>query len=330
VEEINTNFASALDKLRAASGTDELRSYFSGLLKSDRNKALELANDRQLGFGTLFALRDQLARQDVFKELNAKYQKALKLTNDLMGDKARRLSLKFRQDDDYTASVLRWMLDTGGLEDGLGREYDRLMDFLAGLLVKRFRDYSVLIRIAEMIFSRHKKGKLIHDLVWAFFESKNTDSILIIARWLSSNDVKDRKLALKLLGFIPSLNPPAKPDPYGYTRVLYWLQENKPFIYYTGESLHQSCSPLHFRVSMVAKYLCRSVSVETGEPLYPLNEFEKSLAENFKKLPYDSQQKLSDFSYLLYRRNIFQWHTFMRLDLGRQLALASGFSGGLP
>jgi hypothetical protein len=329
VEAINTNFRSVLDNLRAANGTEGLRSYYSGLLKKDRSKALDMINNQQLSFGTLFAIRHELSQYAVTRELDVKYQKALKIAEDLTGNKVRRLNSNFRSDDDHTASVLRWMIETGGLEDDLGKQYDRLMEFSAALLIKRFKDISVLAQIAEMFFSRHRKGKYIHDLVWAFFEGRSVDSILIIAKWLNSYNIKDRELAYKLLSFIPALSPLNIPDPYGYTRALVWLQENKPFVYYTGESLHQSSSPIHFKVSRIAKYLCRPISVDTAEPLFPFNEFEKRLADSFKNLPDSQQQLLADFSYMLYRRNIYQWHTFLRLDVNEQLALAFRLKGGL-
>jgi len=329
VEEINTNSRSSLDNLRAANGTEGLKSYFSGLLKNDRRKALEMANDRQLGFGTLYAIRPELLRYNAVKELDEKYQKALEIADNLTGSKTRRLRSNLHPDDDYTASILRWMIETGGLADDLDKQYDRLMEFTAALLTKRFKDISVLSMIAEMFFLRYAKGKHIHDLVWAFFESRSVDSILYIARRLNSYNVKERELAYKLLNFIPTLNPLNIPDPYGYTRVLVWLQENKPFLYYTGESLHSCCSPVHFRVSQTAKYLCRPISVDTAEPLCPLNEFEKGLAKSFENLPRDRQQLLADFSYMLYRKNVYQWHTFLRLDINEQLALALRLKGGL-
>lgn len=304
-------------------------SYYSDLLKRDKSKALDMINSRQLSFGTLFAIRHELSHYAVRQELDEKYQKALKITADLTGDKARRLKSNFRSEDVDTASTLRWMLETGGLEDDLGRDYDRLMEFTAALLTKTFRDISVLPQIAEMIFSRHRKGKYIHDLVWAFFESRSVEGILYIAKWLNSYYIKDRELANKLLGFIPTLCPGNAPDPHAYTRVLIWLQENKPFTYYTGESLHQSSSPIHLTVSRTAKYLCRPISVDKAEPLFPYNDLERKLASDFNNLSDGQQQLLADFSYMLYRRNIYQWNTFLHHGLNEQLELASRLRGGL-
>lgn len=320
---------SLLDNIRLSNGSEGLRNYYSDLFQNKREKALEMVNDQKLQFGTLFLLRHEFSKAAVSVALNPLYRKALEIAAELIGNKGGQTEKAMRSGNEDTSSVLRWMIRTGYIEDDAGKDYEQLMECTAALLTRSFRDTAVLPEIAEMIFARHRSGKLIHELVWAFFEARSPESLLFIAQRLNSPDCREVELAKRLLCFIPAISEhPGIAGSALYSRVLQWLQENRPFLYYTGESLHLCSSPMHYNVSLVAKYLCRPVSVDNGEPLLALNEFESRLSSHFRELPEQLQQQLADFSHLLYRRNIYQWNTWIRLSLDEQATLAARMMGG--
>ena len=321
---------SLLDNVRHSNGSEGLKNYYHDLLQNDREKALEMINDHKLQFGTLFLLKHEFSKAAQAEALNPLYRKALDIIEELSGKDTVKIEKSMRSGKDDTASVLRWMIRTGYLEDDLGKDYEQLIDRSAALLTKSFRDTAVLAEIVEMIFIRQKKGKLIHELVWAFFEARNPESLLFIAQHLISPDSREVDLSKRLLCFIPTMGEQSNiAGVILYGRVLQWLQENRFFLYYTGESLHLSSMPLHYAISWIAKYLCRPISTDNGEPLLPLNEFENNLSTLFRELPERQQQQMAAFSHMLYRKNIYQWNTWMRLSLHEQAELASHMMGGL-
>lgn len=315
---------SLLDNVRSSNGSEALKSFCRDLLRRDSRKALEIINDDNLHFDTLFLLRSELSKQAVADKLNPLYREALQITDMLdAGEKVRaERAIRSRRDD--FGPVLRWMVKTGYIERNCSSElenYELLMERSAALLTKGFGDTSALTEIAEMIFARNRSGRLIHELVWSFFEARSPESLLLIAKRLVSSDFADAALAKRLLCFIPGLDNEFAAGPVLYNSVIYWLGENRPFMYYTGESLHLCSKPRHYAVSLNAKYLCHTVSIDQGLQLQNLNEFERGLSMQFEKLPEQQQQRLADLSYILYRTDLHQWNAFLQLSLEQQVHL---------
>lgn len=342
---------SLLDNIRLSNGPEGLKRYFLDTLRIDRSKALELINDKNNHFCTLYILRPMLAEKSAREELDTLYRKALELSELLSGKaqeklvrraRGRRRALMYvkvsdimsakelqrfekavRSAGDDNTEVLRWIVGTGlshAYKDGT---YDLIIDRSAALLVKSLKDTTALPEIAELIFERNRNGLLIHELVWAFFEARSPDSLMLLAHKLNSCDKRDSELAKRLLCFIPGISDNTVHNSQVlYTRIIFWLEENRPFLFYTGESLHLCQKPEHYRISLPAKYLCRPVSVDSGEPLMPLSESETQKLAVFTKLPDTLQIKLAGFSWMLYRRNIYQWNTWIGLPVEVQAALA--------
>ncbi len=321
---------SLLDNIRFSNGSEGLKNYYHCLLQNNREVSLEMINDHKLQFVTLYLLRHELSKANVAEAINPLYRKSLEIVAELTGKKTAKTEKTIRSGQEDTASALRWMIRTGYFYNDTDKDYDQLMELSSLMLTRSFRDTAVLPEIAEMIFARQRGGKLIHELVWAFFEARSPESLLLIARRLYSPDSSEISLSKRLLCFVPVIRK--WPDISGialYSGVLSWLQNNRAYLYYTGESLHLSSSPIYYAVSWAAKYLCRPVSVDTGEPLIALNELENALSSRFGELPERLQQQLADFSYMLYRKNIYQWNTWIRFPIDVQTSLATQIMGGL-
>lgn len=324
------NLLGLLDNVRLGNGTDGLKNFYNDLLKRDKTKALELINDQYLKFGSLYQLRYECADPQIAKAMNPLYGKALQIIPKLSGGADRHSEAMMRSDGDSTHAALRWMMKTGFDENEAGSGYDQVMERTAALLTKSFNDTDVLREIAEMIFAKNRSGRLIHELVWAFFEARKPESLTLIVQGLDSADNRDVELAKRLLRFIPCVRENAG-MPMNAVRIkaMSWLQDNLPFLYYTGESLHLSGQPLLYAVEWNAKYLCRPVSAENGELLSILNPFENELMKHFSELPENKRINLADFSYLLYRTNFNQWTNWIQLPLAGQTSLTERYMGGL-
>jgi hypothetical protein len=172
---------------------------------------------------------------------------------------AERQSIVSMRNDNDLITALQWMLRSGSDENGLGELYGQLMDNCACLLPEVHRDMPVLESMSHMIFQRHREGRLIHELVRAFFEARRLESLPLLAQGLLSANSRDVELAKRLLCFIPCIRRAiAGRDEAGsglelsgadlYACSMEWLNQNKPFLYYTGENLHLSGYPMHYTV----------------------------------------------------------------------------------
>lgn len=333
---MNEKPLSLLDNLRLSNGPQELKNYYRGQFQIDRHNAIEMLNDQNLHFSTLYLLKSELDEKTINNNLDPVYRKALDIADLLSAEMQKRsawspgnVEKKLRSTDDDTISALRWIVGTGGPEDGSDSKYELLIERSAALLIKSHGDTTQLPALAELIFARNRRKALIHELVWAFFEARSPDSLMLLAQRLNSRDSRDASLAKKLLSFIPGIEDESihtRLSPYSW--VSGWLEENRPFLCYTGENLHVSNKPMPYSVSAPAKYLCHPVSINTGEPLMPFLPSENNKLSAFKKLPEKLQQQLAAFSWMLYRRNIYQWNSWIRLSVNDQSALASQMMGG--
>jgi len=314
---------SLLDNIRLSNGAQGLINYFREMLRFDRQRAIGLINDPWLNFCTLYVLKSEVSGKDVRSFLEPSYAAALEIADRLSGKISRQLEREIREAEGNTASLLEWMFRTGSDENEPDGGFELLMDRIACLLVKSYNNRSILSDLAALIFSRNRKGALIHELVWAFFEACCIDSLVFIAYRLNSPDIRDIRLAEKLLGFIPGVKGMT------YDKAMSWLSENRPFLYYTGESLHFDNKPQHYRISLHAKYLCTPVSPDTGEPAVPFRETEQELLSRFSGLTEPLQQMLADFSWQLCRSDEYRWRSWISLPLEDQVLWLSRTTGGL-
>jgi len=319
---MSDTITSLLDNVRLSNGPECLRNYYAGIAAIDPQKALELLNDPGLSFAALYVLRNDLKAFTSRTALEPMHYTALKLTDLLSAGKDRKTEAAIRSGGSNTKAVLYWMMHTGYRDERLGESYDALMDSIAALLVKSFKDTSSLPDIIDLAFMRHRAGREIHDIIWAFFEACSPESLFYIADRLDSGNSADVALAKKLLHFIPSVSEGKLDDASLCISVRQWLSDNLPFLYYSGESLNLSPQPEYYILSLACKYLCHVVSSKTGQPLQAIRHTEQQHLQAFCSLPYHIQLKLSDFSYALYRTNAYEWNLWITLPVTQQIAIA--------
>jgi hypothetical protein len=316
-----------LDQIRLRDGRDKLINYFSDLLLKDMVEASNLINSESIKFASLFLLRESIEATELPNNLNSRNKLALEITDEILLGETK-ISVTEYLTSDYiqmTNSVLRWMLETGLADDGLNDDFDEVLDGTSALLLEIYRDKSILPDIADLIFIRYKKGTLIHNLVWAFFEAQDPQSLALIAERLRSKDSKDVELASELLSFIPGITMYRNTDKHKqYLYFLNWIEENGLYLEFTGQSFQQSCNPAPFIVNLDAKYLCKSFFSNNAKPVKYLDEEECQLLNHFKKLDINSKQLLSTYSFRLYHSNPHLWNTWIHYSIQEQLRIAAG------
>ncbi|BAH05527.1 hypothetical protein [Clostridium kluyveri] len=320
---LDPNTLSFLDKIRIDKGIDDLKNFFLQLSKKNLKKALDFINDKHLGFNILFILEEILQQNNLFNSLTEKNKVALLIVKEILTDKKYDLASE-QVSFDYIQiihSVLKWILETGFHDDGINDEYDQVLDITSILLTKVYRDTTLLPIMADMIFKRYQKGFFIHDLVWGFFECANPKSLNIIGERLLSSNVEDVKIASKLLNFIPGIDKVTTKE-RKYTIFLNWMKENSAFLKYTGESFHQTTNPKPYKIVLEGKYLCKSISPNTGKTLCSPSKKESNLLDQFKKLDSNTKVLLANFSFRIHYKNIYLWHIWREYSLEKQIKIA--------
>lgn len=308
---------SQTDITSSSLSTYNLKSYFKEIFQRNSEEALQFVNNENLNFQTLFNLIDSIKEYDLYHDLNPRNQIALCIANEILTpNTSHPFSTDFSSGNIQNAkTVLKWMLETDVDIKQLD-DYDRVLDCAAALITKVYKDESCLPLIMNIIFHRHRKGYYINDLVWAFFEAKSPQSLIYIANYLQSSNTEDAKLAQKLLKFIPGfeVNPCNQ-----YQYFLNWLKENTMFLHYTGESFQQSHTPSPYVVVLEGKYLNKFVSLDTGEIIEELTEYEKQLIKEFSTLDSDTKALLSKSSYDLHKKDNHHWHEWINHPISHQI-----------
>ncbi|TDT51228.1 hypothetical protein [Fonticella tunisiensis] len=327
---LNSNNFSFLDRIRIMDGTEELKSIFNRLIKDNANDALSLINHENLHFPSLFLLSPEIEKSNLFNNLSLRNQIALQITNEILlkeNSNTKVLKSEYRK---RNYPVLKWMLETGFMDFDIGDEYDEVLDIVSAILTTEYRDKSALPIISDMIFKRNRKGHYFYDLVWAFFQCRDPYSLSLIANYLHSRDIKDVKLSHRLLSFIPDMAYEMRADnEKQYSFCIRWIRENGPFLYFTGENFHQTSRPTPYKLSLEAKYLCKSICLDNGKPIAPVTEEEQRLLDNFNKLNDDIRMLLANCSVLLNHQNLYWWNMWIHYPLSEQIKIARTRIGGL-
>jgi hypothetical protein len=319
---------SPLNQMRSHDELGNIETAFRALIATDLEKALYLINHDTSPFTSLFLLRHDIEKYGVMHHLNLRNRIALSITDEILIGKRDTMSspCSFCDYIETVHSVLKWIWETGSIDDGLDNEYDQILDITAVLLIKTYKDKTILSTMADMIFHRHMNGRFINDLVWAFFQSHDPNGLIFIANRLKSETSMEVELARKLLKFCPTVNDNSK-MPEEYSAFTDWLKENNLFLHFTGESYQQSTNPIPYVVILEAKYLYKTVDLLTGKTFETFTESESFLLDVYKKLDIDTKICLANFSYRLHQRDIAAWKTWLDYPIEKQLVIAQSNMG---
>lgn len=324
---MNDNSLSALDRALQTGGACRLKSAFAALAAADRQKALRLLDDEKLRFPAFFTVLPEIRKHNLTGALSPRNAAACAVC-------ARKLGLQGSADDDAAPAegetlyiALRWMIDTGKdwEPDGADKNrYEALIDYVSALLVATFEDASVLPDIARLIFRRRRQGRLIHDLVWCFYQTINYDALVYTADQLLSQDPGDAALAGKLLCLEALREAGGAELRELHDRYLEWLKENRPYLYVTDESFQQSNRPEPLSVDNEAKYLGKEISPRHRRPIEPLSSHEIACLQEYRSFSPEERELLADYSHKLRRSDLRAWEAWMQMQVAEQVIVAKG------
>jgi hypothetical protein len=310
---------SELDLVRVREGAGPCRAAFQSVCAQDSRKAAALLNDRRLTFPCLYTLSPEI-EPGLYPYLSRRNALGLRLIHraqDTAGTQQTD-SLSHTGKDEHAA--LKWILETGRAEDGMEDAYDEILDIAASVLLNAYRDASVLPLVSDMIFARHREGRNIHDLTWAFFNIRHPGALRLIAEGLCSGDAQDVSLACDLLG-IESHGGESDPR-RRYEDYMQWLNDNDPYLYFTGESMQYASAPAYCRVDLDRKFLQRGTASYQKKPLVPATREEEARLRAFRAMGDEDKKLLAEYSQRMHSRDARAWKRWMRHPVGEQLRAA--------
>jgi hypothetical protein len=322
----NSEGSNGLDRIRLRFGNEKLVEYIMNLHESNPKHAELLLNGSRVSFTCIYLLKRNTDSSKILNNSSLRNKKAVQLVDRVAqrssSDSAHLYQSDFYEENRDNRNLYKWILETGYRDDGLDEIFDEILDIAAIILLGEYKEKRYLKIVADLIFSRHERGAYFYDLVWAYFRCRRLECISLIAQRLRSPVRKDVELARKLLSFVPCVgNRPVENSLFQYYGCMQWLEENGAYLYYTGESYQQKNNPCPFAISHEAKYLNK-----------PLKEFEnyydsdtnraRSSLYSFSNLDEKAKEKLSSYSYRLYRRNKKSWEIWINSPLDEQLKIA--------
>lgn len=325
------NILSYLDRIRLAHGVSQLKNDFYQIGQRDRREAIECINDRRLRFYSLFSLLSELQTLDLYGDLSSRNINTLKTCAQILKDEKLESKVMHLQveNQEITYQSLRWMVDTGVVDDGYNDDFDAILDSSVAILTQTYKDKAILPSVADLIFKRNRKGLLIHDLTWGFFQSKDPVTLKLVAQYLLSPEKKDVALAKSLLNYDGTIGVSKNSsNRKQYTSYLSWLNDNYSFLYFTGESFQLTSKPTPYKVDLGSKYLCKSIFAHNKKTIVPLTKVESRRLEDFNKLDTQEQSLVSQTSHKLYKINVNRWRDWIKQPVTHQVKMAKAGLGG--
>lgn len=319
------SMGNGLDRIRRSQGIDACRNTFGRMGKERRQNAVRLVNDGGLFFASLFILQPEIEELNLKEELSERNRIALSLCNRILSEKnsAGGPDLMISLNSEEVHHVLLWMFNTGAADDGLSNDFDQVLDIVASVLMKTHHEKTILPVLTDMIFKRNQKGRYIHDLVWACFQTHDANALRFIAGYLRSPAAKDVDLASMLLHLPQDVPLRSFSDRQKqYVSYLSWLKENEPYLYFTGESLQFTNNPSPCSVDLEAKYLCKAGGMRGRKQPAPLTDTERESLMKFNRTSEDEKKTLAKHSQRLHRENPSYWNEWMQYPIDKQVNIA--------
>lgn len=318
------NQTGKLEELRMKEGVQGLRDTVHKLATENPSEAGRLLNDPELRFPTLYLLENQLTQSDAYKFLNVRNKNAIKLIRLLRKKDIAQVENLLPGYRETIRSCIKWMLDTGYMDDGLDDDFDEILDDCAILSVQVFQDESVVPLLVELIFNRNRQKRYIYDLVWAFFEIHNPKNLLLIAERLRSEHQRDVRLAMKLLSFVPIMKDSGSVNRNRlYMECVKWIKDNAEYLDYTGESFQQANSPIPYTLCYESKYVHKAKKDNEAFTKDMLDEDQANAVDAFATLNQSAKEVLSDFSNTLYEKDQKAWKEWIRSPINEQIKAAN-------
>lgn len=316
---------SPLDRAWRDSGIRQCKNVFYETYQKNPQNAAALLNDRRLTFPCLFIFIPQIKSLRLLSLLNPQNTTAVKIIDRILRyEEAPDRNNNSPFWENSVRPVLKWMIETGGLEDGLENDdrddYEEVLDISASVLINVYKDTDILPTVTDMLFQRYKNGGNIHTLVWSVFSIHEPAVLKLIAEHLRSPDKQEADLACALLNIKTEENRDRSAEyQKKYEAYLQWVEENHPFLSFTDESMQFSSNPVFCEVDLERKYIHKAHPPHAARAAALSEGTEEKCLRAFAPLSREEKTALADYSRKMYNQDVSRWREWIQLPVDEQL-----------
>ena len=100
------------------------------------------------------------------------------------------------------------------------------------------------------------------------------------------------------------------------------LNDNRPYLYVTGEHFQQTSRPKHLSVDQEAKYLGKELAPRYRAPIQPLSAHETTCLHAYRGYPPEEREMLADYSHRLKKSDKRSWDDWIQKQVAEQVIAA--------
>ena len=311
-------YSTELEKIKEQNGTEVLKNRFEKALIKNTTDAVTLINDKGISFSTFYILIPLLKKYNTFNKLNLRNRIAQKLYDECFSTSAPQVTYT-RSNEIY---VLNWIVNSAAYDDGIDDNFDKMVDYAFAKLLDENSEPLIIENAINLAFMRNSKNEFNHDLIWAIFRTGNPEALRIVAKHLASDDNEEKEFSKTLLE--NAMDDGLDDEEVRFADIDKWIEENKPYLKFTGNGYNYSTSPRFCEIDTKSKYMGKSKK-ESGFPMnIPQTQTQLENISSFKKLDYKTQVILSRYSKFLHDTDIEKWNRWQRQSLQKQVETVYG------
>ena len=143
------NSTMSLEKIKENYGSDKLLSQFKNILMKNKKYAINLLNDKDLSFSTLFLLFPIIRQYKLLAYLSMRNKFAYNFCNQILEKK----KASYKTGDSKTLiNVLEWIVKSAEVADGIADDFDKIVDVSVAKLLNDYNDKKTIKPAVDLAF----------------------------------------------------------------------------------------------------------------------------------------------------------------------------------
>lgn len=217
-----------------------------------KDTIISMINQQNISFRTFFPLISFISKENLSDGLMYKYRIAILVVNCDINEDLERLC---QAENSEIHKIFLWIFASHSKIEK-NHVFSKAIDFIVASLICDFKDCKILPDVCRHIFKRNQENEYIHDIVWAFFKSRDKNLLKYIAYYLNSVNKKDTSLAHELLSSFcdDEIKPNSSYEWYN------WISENSQYMYHTNKNYQLCSNPQTLKVDYHSKFIGKSTT----------------------------------------------------------------------
>lgn len=218
--------------------------------KQNKNMAVSLLNTNDMTFPCLFLLLPYIEQNSLQQKMLTKYAVAMEVSKQILNKDYTPKHDYLKDKSQKSRESLLWIVETGIDEEFPPENFQLIMDVSISVLINLHKETAILPDVAKYIFARRKRGQNVHELIWAFFRSREISSLELFAEQLLNADDGEAEFICDILGIEHSAKINATAEHTKYTK---WLAENKQNLTFNEENKQYTAKPVVCKMNPTIK-----------------------------------------------------------------------------